>query len=297
MKSKYDPAQPITSWFKKLEDGMEFADAGNVPFTTEQIVNMAYVLIYQTGAYKDDCKDWTRKPAAQKTWANFKTFFTTCYRKRRELLRLEQQGAVESHFGNNTTSSLSSPTNLAPSSEFTTAITSASDEVSSFSSFQKETNDSLQALANATIETNNHVLNLATENSSLRQQVVEMEALLRTMNNTILGRASYSTPLTPRPPTPPTNNANTTNTNNITRQRSDNNRGRDNARGRGGNQSQFDINSRHYCHTHGLSRTPTHTSANCRFPGENHKRNATFTNRLGGSNDRCELAINQNMDN
>ena len=150
MKSKYDPAQPITSMYKKLEDGMEFAEAGNVPFTSEQIVNMAYVLIFQKGAYKDDCKEWSRKPTAKKTWTNLKTFFNNCYRKRRELLRLEQQGTVAAHFGNNTTSYISNNHDYNPPTDFAATSTIHSNDISFFSSFQNDTQDSLQALANAT---------------------------------------------------------------------------------------------------------------------------------------------------
>ena len=53
-------------------------------------------------------------------------------------------------------------------------------------------------------KTNNHVLNLATENSSLSQQVAEMKKLLTTINKTILGRTRYPTPPpSARPTTPP----------------------------------------------------------------------------------------------
>ena len=305
MKTKYDPSQPITSLFKRLEDGMEFAEAGNIPFTAEQISNMTYVLIYQTGAYKDDCKEWSRKTTAQKTWTNFKTFFTTCYCERRELVRLEQQGTIATHFENNTTSYISAAHNFEPPTDFADTATVQSNDISSFSSFQKDTQDSLQALATATIETNNHVLNLATDNTSLRQQVAEMKTLLTTMNNTILGgRTTYPTP----PPSarsttlPPMATSsilyNPRDQGNPNPGRSAAQRGgRGGGRGRGRGHSQFDPNSRHYCHTHGLTRTPTHNSANCKFPGEHHNRNATFTNRLEGSNDLCELAVNQNIDN
>ena len=42
--------------------------------------------------------------------------------------------------------------------------------------------------------------------------------------------------------------------------------------------------------SHGLTRTPYHMSDNCREPGPNHKRKATFTNPMGGTDYKCHLA-------
>ena len=38
-----------------------------------------------------------------------------------------------------------------------------------------------------------------------------------------------------------------------------------------------------YCHTHGYTSNPTHTSKKCRNPGENHNYEATPTNTMGGN--------------
>ena len=38
----------------------------------------------------------------------------------------------------------------------------------------------------------------------------------------------------------------------------------------------YDPNSKHYCHTHGLTRNQNHTSVNCRNPGPNHVCDAIF---------------------
>ena len=43
------------------------------------------------------------------------------------------------------------------------------------------------------------------------------------------------------------------------------------------------------CHTHGLTRNANHTSENCRTPGPNHQRNATFRNRMNGSDYLCHI--------
>ena len=46
------------------------------PYTAKQIVTTAYNHIFQTGIYNDYCKDWRSKPEEDKTWNEFKIFFT-----------------------------------------------------------------------------------------------------------------------------------------------------------------------------------------------------------------------------
>ena len=58
MKTKYDPAHPMDVLFKQIDDSVEFAATGNAPFTARQIVNTAFLLVFATGAYKDECKAW-----------------------------------------------------------------------------------------------------------------------------------------------------------------------------------------------------------------------------------------------
>ena len=45
-----------------------------------------------------------------------------------------------------------------------------------------------------------------------------------------------------------------------------------------------DTRPTNYCHTHGVTTNPHHTSATCRNPGPNHNAAATNENRMNGSN-------------
>ena len=53
-------------------------------------------------------------------------------------------------------------------------------------------------------------------------------------------------------------------------------------RGHGGG-----TNDESYCHTHGRTRRPDHTSATCQHPKEGHQATATLSDRQGGSNRYC----------
>ncbi len=63
---------------------MEFAAVGQTPYSPEQILSIAYQGIFRTGIFADDCKLWKRKPAAYKTWEQFKIDFRVAYKEYNE---------------------------------------------------------------------------------------------------------------------------------------------------------------------------------------------------------------------
>jgi hypothetical protein len=254
LKTKYDANLPIDTLFRQIETAAEFADAGGSPFTNRQIVNAALLLVFQTGAYADECKLWKRRPIIQQTWIEFKQEFARAYRERRELHNLQQQGTAGNHFG---------------------AANHTEEIVDTNEDYQNETRDALTAIANATVENGTNVANLARDNASLRQQLREMQSLLASMQTTLVGYSRQSLPPgTPaNPPGRRDNQQQRTTSPPPNRQR---------RRDRG-----YDPTSQHYCWSHGLTRSSNHTSANCRTPEEGHKRNATFENRMGGSSFKC----------
>ena len=152
-------------------------------------------------------------------------------------------------------------------------MNTAPTETSSLTDMFSDTTDKIEAIANATLESGNNVALLAQDNASLREQVSSMQEILSTMQTTISSA-------------PPNNSSHRRNTNSSNRNR---------ARGGGRNRTRtrtprgFDDNNKHYCHTHGLTRTPYHTSQNCREPDPGHKKEATFGNKMNGSTLKCHL--------
>jgi hypothetical protein len=47
----YDPIRPIEDLFKQMQDGRAYAQAGQQPYGAQQIINIAYALIFNTGVY------------------------------------------------------------------------------------------------------------------------------------------------------------------------------------------------------------------------------------------------------
>ncbi len=83
-KKPYDPNLPIETLFDQIENCIDFAAAGLSPYSTEQVTNNAYQLIFATGMFFDDCKIWKRRDAAYKTWDQFKTDFAESHREFRD---------------------------------------------------------------------------------------------------------------------------------------------------------------------------------------------------------------------
>jgi hypothetical protein len=58
------------------------------------IVNVAYTVFFNTGLCPNACHSWQVRPAAQKTWTNFKIHFAAAHRE----FRLTNQTAQQSGF-------------------------------------------------------------------------------------------------------------------------------------------------------------------------------------------------------
>ena len=81
----YDANHPIKNLTDQIENAVEYTAAGQTPYTHEQVVAVAYQLVFQTGLFLDDCKIWRRKDPADKTWTAFKIFFATSHQECQEL--------------------------------------------------------------------------------------------------------------------------------------------------------------------------------------------------------------------
>jgi hypothetical protein len=76
----YDPSRPIKDLFKQMQDGRAYAQAGQQPYGTQQIIIISYALIFNNGVYGEGCKEWEKQNILDKNWENFKAHFTTEHR-------------------------------------------------------------------------------------------------------------------------------------------------------------------------------------------------------------------------
>ena len=223
MKTPYDVTTPIENLFAQMDDAIEFATAGHAAFTDAQILTTAFLLVYQTGELDKGCTEWEEKPAAEKTYANFKTHFTTAHQRFRNLQRLKQTGFGHSNQMNNI----------------------------QMIENQQETASALQALATATSSDRTAVANLTKANQELTTHLTTMTDTVSNLENKIISLESKIDTLLLR------------------------------------SKSAYDRNSEAYCHSHGRTFNPNHTSKTCVQRKNGHKQNATLHNRMGGSSKNC----------
>ena len=79
LRSTYDANLPIKALLDQVEGAVDYDTAGNTPYTPLQAVGIAYQLIFQTGMFTDDCKQWRRRDPTNKTWTKIKIFFATTH--------------------------------------------------------------------------------------------------------------------------------------------------------------------------------------------------------------------------
>ena len=84
MRSNWDPNSPFDCLIKQLEDGQDYAEDGGQPYTTEQLLHITYTLVFKTGLYFEECKQWNNCPATERLGPTSKpnstmpnAFFTT----------------------------------------------------------------------------------------------------------------------------------------------------------------------------------------------------------------------------
>jgi hypothetical protein len=101
MRAAFDADQPIEVLFTQIEDGMDYAAAGNGAYSLQQIIIIAYSLIFASDAYPEACREWRKKSEVDKNWENFKTEFASAYHDRCEATTTSQRSGY--HDANSTT--------------------------------------------------------------------------------------------------------------------------------------------------------------------------------------------------
>ena len=97
MSKHYDSTLPIEVLFDKIEEGMEVAEAASFSYNKNQILQKSYLLIIQTGKYKESCIEWNGKAMGNLLWPIFKAHLSKAHS---ENLHIEQATSQVSGFAN-----------------------------------------------------------------------------------------------------------------------------------------------------------------------------------------------------
>ena len=88
MTARYNPNTPIETLFEQITDSVPYAELGDAPFTSKQIVDIALLCFARTGVFNDNLKEWNRKPLLSRDWTTFRFHFTKAHREWKANLRL-----------------------------------------------------------------------------------------------------------------------------------------------------------------------------------------------------------------
>jgi hypothetical protein len=79
MKEQWDPSTPIVYLLSKIQDGVDKADAGDAPYTVNQVLAIAFNYVFRAGTMQSSCERWTALDPMNKTWVNFQDMFTSAH--------------------------------------------------------------------------------------------------------------------------------------------------------------------------------------------------------------------------
>jgi hypothetical protein len=85
MRNAWDSQQPVESLFKKIQDCVDYAEAGGVTISEVQKLKNVYAKIFSTGIFHSACRRWNDILPAEQTWNAFKTFFAMAYGQHKQM--------------------------------------------------------------------------------------------------------------------------------------------------------------------------------------------------------------------
>ena len=94
MPACYDLNVPIETLFEQITDGVAYAELGEAPFTSKQIVDISLLCLVNTGVFNDYLKKWNRKPLPSRDWTTFRVHFAKAHRYWKANLRLNAGGKI-----------------------------------------------------------------------------------------------------------------------------------------------------------------------------------------------------------
>ena len=81
----FDPIQPIDDVFNAVMDLMDYSEAARAPYSQQQSMNIAYIILSRPGKFGKWILEWNRTPRNQQSWLSFKTHFRNAQKEYREL--------------------------------------------------------------------------------------------------------------------------------------------------------------------------------------------------------------------
>ena len=265
----FDPlVDSIDTLYREIEDLVDLSGHAGIPMTPAQSMTVAYVILWRTTVLKDYLKTWNAKAAADKTWDNFKTHFRDGIREFKSLRGPEIKDSIfNQHHHANFMKELRDGVRDVISDEISrhTANLAASYPQAPPSSYFPDHFSSSPTSIPSDTEFDQQMTHMANSISEYKNLVPQLISQVQQLQKTVKELKLNG------PPTNITSDTSTITTNTST----------------SNDRHSFKPPFHMYCHTHGLC---AHNGKKCRDPGPNHKQDATFFNRMNGSDRNADRA-------
>ena len=260
----YDPNTPVDTLFKDIEDLVDLSGRAGVAMTQAQSIQIAYVILWRTTVFKHDLREWNALPPVQKTWINFKTRFRRAVKQYRQLKgptvndsMYQQQHAnlvhqLKEELRTTIVDEIRKNTVPPPQYDHYPPPPSLNDPY--YGLPQDDTmSTQMSQMANSITQYQQLIPSLVNQVKQLQNTIKKLEQDARSIPSTVQSDLSSITC--------------TTATDKVS--------------------YKFVKPFDQYCYTHGLC---AHAGKDCKAPRDDHKPEATFFNRMGGSERNCHRA-------
>ena len=250
----YDTTQPVDVIFNNIDEHADLADIQDMPMTDRRKMQVAYVILQRSQAFLDSLKKWNARATPTKSYDNMKDFF------RAEYSSLEEVGALSIKESINHIDLQQSLDTM--QKDLTQHLEQSLQQnlihaLHTYSSLEREYHEpSPPASSPATVEELNAATTLKNTDPNLLRLIESLTKEIKLLKAKSVFSPSTSSDDKDDLPTinPRTNQP-----------------------------------YKRYCWTHGCG---SHWGDRCRNPKPGHKPDATFKNRMGGSNKGCLPANN-----
>jgi hypothetical protein len=297
----YDISQPVDNVFNCINDLSDLADSANSPLSSQQMIDLAYVIFAKQTILQPDLRLWNHKPVADRTWENMMEHLRDA---QADLSSLPTAGEMY-HQAPTHQANIATMTELVTQRLLEDQRLSMPDPIPEPPMAPTQLPIEQTPVPQYTDAANSlqrRETDLQSREVNMMNQMQEMMAMMRSgggnsnnsNNSQNNGYNAQNNGYTAQNNgNNYQNNGNNSQNNGNNSQNNGNNRNWRNPKGHGGGcnsnsgggcTSNRPRGTKQYCWTHGAC---IHTSANCNTPSNGHKTTATFTNMQNGSKEGC----------
>ena len=166
----------MANYIRRIEQCQQLASDAGIAWTDAQLVQRAQTVMGKCGLFRDEYKEWVRRPRAEKSWVDFKRYWQQRYAEYEHLSKLT---AAESGFEANLIHNNGNETGGTTNNQLDRKIDDAMDNLAALMSSDKGQLETLTA-TNAALTA--QVAELTATNARLAKEITTLTGIITTMS-------------------------------------------------------------------------------------------------------------------